>query len=38
MRYLSFFWIAFLSLTLINTSLAQEDPMRFAGMVVNKAD
>lgn len=38
MRYLSFFWIAFISLTFINTSLAQEDPMRFSGMVVNKAD
>jgi outer membrane receptor protein involved in Fe transport/copper chaperone CopZ len=38
MRYLSSFWIAFLSITFINTSLAQEDPLRFSGMVVNKAN
>lgn len=38
MSYLSSVWIAFLSILFINTSLAQEDPMRFSGMVVNKAD
>ncbi|CAA6827686.1 MAG: Probable Co/Zn/Cd efflux system membrane fusion protein [uncultured Aureispira sp.] len=38
MPYISSFWIALLSLIFINTSLAQDDPMRFSGMVVNKAD
>lgn len=38
MRYLSLYWIGFLSIFFINNSLAQDNPMRFSGMVVNKAD
>jgi len=38
MRYISSLGIVFLSLLFMNASLAQEDPMRFSGLVVNKAN